>query len=59
MQAAHCDHDVTFPSWSDNASAHIFGNGNALREAELLRVDTCLVQYDDDGCISINYDASF
>ena len=39
MQAAYCDHDVTFPSWSYNTSAHVLGNSNALREAELLKVD--------------------
>ena len=59
MEATHCNHDITFPSWSYDTSAHGFRDSDALGEAELLQVDAFLAQCDDDGCVSINNEASF
>ena len=59
VQATHYDHGVMLPSWPNNASTHVFGDGNALKEAYLLQVDTCLAHHNDDRSISIHYEASF
>ena len=58
MEATHCNHDITFPSWSYYTSAHVFRNSDALREAELLQVEAFFAQCDDDGYVSINNEAS-